>query len=110
MKILHAHFSDRDEQHAKDFIENHSEQSPSSALRDLVLQDNEKFAHNTILSNHVQESKELEQILKILSDVDFWNNAIRRLNPEQLRNLESSTHSILSKTSDMLKYGTMNVR
>ena len=63
MKIISANFSDREEQHAKDFIENHSDITPSTALRELVIADNEKYAHNTILSNHVEESKKLKSII-----------------------------------------------
>jgi len=110
MKILTANFGDRDEQHAKDFIENHNDVSTSKALKKLVIEDNEKYAHNTILSNHVEESKKIESILSVINDSYFWNQTIQNLNPESIRILESACHSISVKCSKKLQYGTVNVQ
>lgn len=109
MKILTVNFADRLEQHAKDFIENHSDLSTSKALVELVIADNEKYAHNTILSNRVEEAKKIESILSIINDANFWNQTIKNLTPENLRILESDTHSISTRCSKMLQYGTVNV-
>ena len=109
MKIISANFSDRLEQHAKDFIENHSKDTPSTALRELVIADNEKYAHNTILSNRVEESKKIESILSVVNDANFWNQTIKNLTPEKLRILESDTHSISQRCSKQLQHGTVNV-
>ena len=66
-----------------------------------------KYQVSPINAEKSERDLKIDSLINTINNSDYWNKIIPNLSDEQLKILESATHSLEIKTSNMINFGKL---
>jgi len=66
-----------------------------------------KYQVSPINAEKSERDLKIDSLINTINNSDYWNKIIPTLSDEQLKILESATHSLEIKTSNMINFGKL---
>ena len=105
-EILTVYFKDKEIEIYERFCEiANGKKSPTAvkAIEELV----QRYQVSPINSKKSEFNAKIEEEINLINNSDYWNKIIPQLSEEQLKILESATHSLEIKASKQLHFGSL---
>lgn len=79
----------------------------SSTIVDACREYSKKYQVSPINKEKSEFDEKITTIIDLMNNSDYWNKVIPQLSEEQLKILESATHSLEIKASKQLHFGSI---